>query len=297
METITIRNRSDATSFIDRLKRSWELVKESFRILMLDKELLLFPLISGVFLIFVVITYVLPLFFGQIIFAKVQARSPIYYIWTFFTLYLLSYFVIIFFNVALISCVSLRLKGSNPVLKDGFKSAFRNLHKIAVWAVVSATVGVIINTIENKSEWLGKLLASIAGIVWSLATFFVVPVMIFENRNIFGSLRRSAELFKKTWGETIAGEIGMGAFFGFLSMICILGFISSIFITFFANGAVFLFVPLALLFAAVLFVVIPMVSSALNGIYLTALYIYATTRKVPKGFSQEFVKNAYAKKV
>ena len=297
MAEIIVRNRKDVSSLLDRLKTSWQLAKESFRILMLDKELLLFPLLSGILLVFVIITYIFPLFIGKSASVMFQPHAPIYYTWTILIFYFLSYFVIIFFNVALISCVSIRLKGRDPTFTDGIRNAFRNIHKIALWALISATVGIIINYIERRFEKFGRIIASLFGIAWSLATFFVVPVMIFEHGNLLESLKKSAQLFKKTWGESVAGEFGIGAFFGLLSAICIAGFISTIWIIVFGHVSPILILPLTLFFAIALFILIPMISSALNGIYITALYTYATTKKVPKGFSAEFIKNAYAKKV
>jgi hypothetical protein len=96
--------------------RSFELAKESFRLLLLDKELLLFPLLSGLSVILILVTFVFPLFFVGAVFSRSIAGLA-FYLWL-FLFYLVSYFVSIFFNVAIISCVSMRLKGKDPVLPE-----------------------------------------------------------------------------------------------------------------------------------------------------------------------------------
>src|SRR3989338_10684782 len=93
--------------------KSYQLVKESFRLLLLDKELLLFPIISGFFILLILFSFILPLFMVNAIFSPKTAGIAVY-VWL-FIFYLISYFISIFFNVALVTCVSIRLKGKNPV--------------------------------------------------------------------------------------------------------------------------------------------------------------------------------------
>ena len=273
--------------------RSFQLVKESFRLLLLDKELLLFPLLSGLFVILILVTFVFPLFFVGMIFSRSTAGIA-YYAWL-FLFYLVSYFISIFFNVAIVSCVSMRLNGKNPLFMDGIKSSFKNIHKILMWSAVSATVGFLINQLERKSEgWITRIIISLVGVAWTLATFFIIPVMIFENKGIIDSIKRSSEIFRNTWGESVIGQFGMGFFF-FVLVLCsvavslFLGFLTSSVIG--VSGIV-----IGIAVFVTLFVMIILLSSVLNTIYVTALYTYATTRKIPSGFSKEFIQNAYDKK-
>ena len=142
--------------------------------------------------------------------------------------------------------------------------------------------------------WISRLMFSLIGTAWTLATIFVVPVMILENKGVIESIKQSASTFKKTWGESVIGQFGIGLFF--LAVI-----IGSLFLSFVIS---FLLQPLLgiSLFILLFMIAIPFViliillSSVLNEIYMTSLYIYATTKKIPQGFSPDFIKNAYARK-
>ena len=56
----------------ERIMRSLELVKASWRILMEDKKLLAFPIMSGFFTLLVIATFVVPLIISQM----VRTRLP-----------------------------------------------------------------------------------------------------------------------------------------------------------------------------------------------------------------------------
>ena len=278
---------------VNSFGRSFELVKESFRLLLLDKELLLFPLLSGFFAVLILFTFIFPLFFVGALFSRSTAGLT-FYLWL-FVFYLVSYCISIFFNVAVVSCVSMRLKGKDPVFMDGIRISVRNLHKILAWAAVSATVGLILNTLERKSNgWISRIILSLIGVAWTLATFFIVPVMIFEKKGVIDSIKRSSEIFRNPWGESVIGQFGMGVFFFVLVL-------ASVLLSFIVG---FVIAPLSSLSGIVvgvivfvtLLILIIILSSVLNTIYMTALYTYATTRKVPAGFSKEFIQNAYTKK-
>ncbi|HLC60646.1 MAG TPA: DUF6159 family protein [Candidatus Nanoarchaeia archaeon] len=273
--------------------RSFQLAKESFRLLLLDKELLLFPMASGFFIVLILVTFIFPLFLVGAVFSR-STSGVAFYLWL-FLFYLVSYFISIFFNVAIVSCVSMRLKGKDPLFMDGIRSSFKNIHRIFMWAAASATVGFVLNTLERKSEgWISRLIISFIGIAWTLATFFIIPVMIFENKGVIGSIKRSSEIFRNTLGESVIGQFGMGMFFFVLVL-------ASVVLSFIIG---FVIAPLSslsgiiigvIVFSTLLLLII-ILSSVLNTIYMTALYTYATTKKVPAGFSREFIQNAYARK-
>src|SRR5690606_33503734 len=95
-----------------------------------------------------------------------------------FAYYFVNYFVIIFFNSALISCAIIRFKGGNPTLSDGFSAASSRLPQIAGWAAVAATVGVVLRIIESRSEKVGEIVAGLLGMALSAVTSFVAPLIV-----------------------------------------------------------------------------------------------------------------------
>jgi hypothetical protein len=272
----------------ERISRSFELVKASWGILMQDKKLFVFPVLSGIFTLLVLISFVLPFVLTRQA-AQVNTTTP-GSVLVLFLFYVASYFVVIFFNTALISCVHARLNGRTMTVGEGLATAARHIRPILAWAIIAATVGLILRMIQERTGTLGKIAAGIAGGVWSLVTMFVVPVMIFEEKGVLDSMMGSLALFKKTWGESVAGTISIGVVFGAAGMI---GFLLVVAAFFTGNLA-------AVLTAIALFIVLiaalAIVSSAMNGIFIVALYTYAKTGTVPAPYPGDLIRNAFVKK-
>src|SRR5262249_5759623 len=155
-------------------------------------------------------------------------RPPVWVYAVSFAFYFCTYFVIIFCNSALVSCAMLRFNGETPRLSDGFRVAMARLPQIFAWAVVSATVGVLLKVIENVHEKVGEIVASILGTVWSVVTFFVVPILVVEKVGPFTAISRSVSLLKKTWGEALVGNMGLNFILFLLFIPIILVFIAGI---------------------------------------------------------------------
>src|SRR5436190_4567174 len=199
--------------------RSYQLVRHSWTILRQDKEILFFPIISGVLSIALAASFLIPL----VLYAHedpADQKVRIDFWWYLFTFlfYLVSYFITTFFNVGVMHCASIRMSGGDPTIGDGFQGAISNIVPILVWSLISATVGVILRFIEQRLALVGRIVASVLGLGWSFLTYFVVPVMIFEGKSARRAMKRSAELFKRTWGESVVGQAGMGLFFGWLAV-------------------------------------------------------------------------------
>jgi len=261
-------------------------MRQSYGVLKQDKELLVFPLVSGFFILLAVISFFVPLFFF-----KGLKDSPWDYL-LMFAFYFVTYFIVIFFNAALVGAANIRLNGGDPKLGDGLRIAFENLGRIAVWAVIAATVGLILNALsgKNKGGLLGKITVALLGGAWSLLTFFVVPVMIIEKIGPIDAIKRSTSIVRESFGEAIIGQLGLGA-------ITLCGIVFALLLgvlTFFLTAALG---SIALVLAAVVFVVlaasVTIVSLALNAIFVTALYHYAATGEVPKNWNiEELVESA-----
>ena len=270
----------------ERIMRSLELVKASWRILMEDKKLLAFPILSGVVTLLVIATFVVPLIFTDGAYSL--ATNSVAGIVLLFLFYLVSYFVVIFFNVGLISCVHAKLNGKNMTVGEGLSAAGRHIGSIFAWAIVAATVGLILHMIEDRAGFLGQIAASIVGGVWSLVTLFVVPVLAFEDKGVFSAMKESLELFKKTWGESVVGTISITLIFAAIGIVGLLLVIGTLFI---GNSTLFM---VALALFIVLVAVLAILSSAMQGIFTVALYTYAKTGSAPGIFGPGIVEGAFA---
>ena len=277
----------------ERLSNSWELVKASAGVLQADKELLLFPVISAILSILVVVTFFVPAVLAGFITAgqgDVSAMSVGAYAFV-LLFYVVQYFVIFFCNTALVGAAMIRLRGGDPTVADGFRIAAARAGDILGYALISATVGLVLRAISERSGLLGRLVVGLVGLAWSLATFLVVPVLVVEDVGPIEAIQRSAGYLKQTWGEQIAGNIGMGLFFGLLSLGTLAAGVALLLAAAATESAVLIiFVAVCLLMA---FVAIALVSSALSGIYAAAVYRYAAEGETGGFFTPAMVKSAF----
>ena len=131
--------------------------------------------------------------------AQGQSPSPGIYVLG-FVMYVALAFVTIFFNAAVIGTAMKRLQGEDAKISDGLALARQHIGKIFVWALITATVGMILRTIQERSGIVGRILLGIVGIAWTVLTYFVVPVLLFEPVGVGESIKRSASIFRAALG-------------------------------------------------------------------------------------------------
>ncbi|MDP3565467.1 MAG: DUF6159 family protein [Methanoregula sp.] len=252
-----------------------------------DKKLLVFPLLSGVVSLIVLLTFALPLLITDS-FMSMSGLGPVMYYGLLFVFYVVSYFVVIFFNTALITCVSARLNGKEATINDGLSNAVKHFGSILVWALISATVGLILQILEDKAGFIGQIAATLIGGAWGLVTFFVVPILILEDKGVVDSMKDSVSLIKKTWGESIVGGGSIFLVFLVIGIVACIG----IFGIFVISQSFLLAIALLIIVVAVLAIV----ASAMQGIFVTALYTYAKTGTAPSSFNKDLIENAFMPK-
>ncbi|MCX6671422.1 MAG: DUF6159 family protein [Euryarchaeota archaeon] len=259
---------------------SWQLMKTSLGILRKDKEIMIFPVLS-----FIACAIILLSFFAGFWFLGLPSMDTSPWLWvvTMFLIYFVLFFIVIFFNTAIIACANIRLNGGDPTVSDGLRIASQNIGRILIWALISATIGMILQAIREKGGWVGRIIAGVFGIAWTYVTFFIIPVLIYEKKGVASSIRRSASLFKQTWGETLIGSFGFGAIFFLLALLGILPII----LGYFLGGTTGVIV--GLIIAVFYWAFIGVVVSATNGIYVAALYQYATKKQLPPEFDSSLI--------
>ena len=253
-----------------RISRSFELAGASWRVLKADKELLLLPLISLLATLATAYTFLSPLLDSCTTDSAGSAACELsngdYVLLA--VMYITLAFITIFFNAALIHAANQRMSGGDPGVGSAIRGALLKVHRILPWAIISATVSVILRAIQERAGAIGRLIGAIAGIAWSLVTFLVIPVFVIEDVGIGKAVKKSAEMFKRTWGENMAAQVGFGLV-GFLLIFPGIPVIGYGFTQGGSTGAILI----AIGFAWILLVIL--VLSALNGIFQTALYRYA----------------------
>ncbi|MBN2381441.1 sulfite exporter TauE/SafE family protein [bacterium] len=277
-----------------RFRNSWELAKASIAVLKTDKELLVFPLISGLCVLIVSASFIVPsMLIGLFEHATTeQGLGPIHYL-LIFMFYISQYFVIIFFNSALIGAALMRLRGDDPTVADGFKIAFTHLGNIIGYAIIAATIGLILRWLAERGK-IGQFVASLVGLAWNLAVFLAVPILVSEGISPLEAIKKSTQLLKKTWGEQIVGNMGVGFIFGLIYCIIILSGVG-LAVLIAGTGSTPLLVGF-IIAVIVSIVVIAIIQSALQGIYVAAVYQYASTGETSHFFEQQQITNAFRQK-
>lgn len=275
----------------ERFSRSWALVKASYEVLRQDRELLVFPLLSGLAALLVSLSFLLQLFFtGAFEAFERNGEPPAIMLLIGFLFYLSQYFVIFFFNSALVGAAMIRLNGGDPTVADGLRIARSKIGPILGYAAIAATVGLVLKIIEDKAGWLGKWIAGLLGVAFTVATFLAVPVLVSRDVGPMQAVKESAGLLKKTWGENLIGNGGLGLVFG-LIYIGLLFVLIGLMITVGAAAPAFSAVLVALFVVAAL--VLALVHAALQGIYSAALYQYAMGEGAQTGIAPELLNGAF----
>lgn len=278
-----------------RFARSWDLFKTSLTVVRQDKELLWMPVLSALASLVAVLA-VAGVGFGSGIWPQTtNADGTTNYAGAglAFVLYILLAFVTLFFNAAVVAGATERLNGGDPTMGSALGAAWKKAGRLFLWSLVVATVNVILQAIRERSGALGRILASVGGMAWNLATFFMVPILLFESDGVGSSVKRSASLFRKNWGEAVIGAGGLGlAGMVFTFVAVLVGLL-----------AVFLLAPLGVTGAIVGFAILVLgviavaaLFSVLEGVYKAALYRYATSGVAAGGFRAEQLGGAFAPK-
>jgi hypothetical protein len=279
----------------ERICNSFALARSSWQVLKTDKKLVIFPILSGLACLLVFASFLVPTLLALNWFENLpQNQQALIGLPVAFAFYFCTYFVIIFFNAALMSCAIIRFSGGEPTVGDGLSAAASRLPQILAWALVSATVGMLLKAIENVHEKAGQIVSAILGTVWTVVTYFVVPVLVVEKLGPFAAISRSTQILKKTWGEALVGRFGIGFYMLLLALPGILLLIVGVMI---AGGAKMAGLGIAMIVLAILyFLAWAAVGSALQGIFTSALYQYAAYNQVPNGFDQETMAGAFQPK-
>ncbi|MFO7779368.1 MAG: DUF6159 family protein [Nitriliruptoraceae bacterium] len=258
---------------MEKLRNTLSLARSSWSVLQADKELLLLPLLSGIASAIVAASLLVPLVLTG---GADQEPTTLGYV-LLFVMYVVLAYVTIFFNAALVAGAHERLHGGDPTVASALRAAASHAGRILPWAIVSATVSVVLQVVQQRGGLAGRGVAGIAGLAWSLITFLVIPVIVIEGLGVGDAVKRSSALFKQTWGENVAARVGFGLLGFLLALPAVL-----LVVVGFAAGTVGGGIAIAV--AVVWLLAVTLVMASLNSIFQTALYLYAAEREVPSGY-------------
>jgi hypothetical protein len=281
-----------------KFSRSWALMKASAAVLRSDKSLLVFPLLSGLCTLLVAASFLIPVgvmvIGGEHAGADFHERMSVLGYLLMFAFYLVQYFVIIFFQAALTGVALMHLRGEPTSVGAGFALARARLPQILGYALIAATVGLLLRMVQERLGLIGRFVVGLIGLAWTVATFLVVPVLVSKDVGPVDAVRHSVELLKRSWGENLIGQGGIGVVFGLLMFVAVL--LGALLV----GGAIAMHSIVAVVAAAVVvvlgFILLGLIQSALQGIYAAALYRYAEAGEASAGFDQALLQQAFAPK-
>ncbi len=283
------------TSWTQRVARTQAIMSAAWQILREDKTLLLLPIASSACLMLLTASFAVPAILGALTGASVSEElaqtGSLSYIGI-FLFYVVTYGVAIFFNAALAICVLRKLEGKQATILDGLREALSCLPQILGWALVSATIGVILKAIERRSGFVGNMVARMLGLAWSVATFLVVPVLVAERKGPLEAVQASVQLLRRTWGEDLLAGLGFGLLYFFWAIPGLFAFIIGA-----GMIASYPILAIAIMVLAILyFPLLGLVLSTMSTIFDVVLYRYASAGTITPGFDRDLLEGSFATK-
>ena len=272
---MSMRTGSGGMGFFDRLKTGWTLTKDSVGVIRDHPKLMIFPLLAAISSIFFFVLFFVPMVLAEVIGGGLEyvVLFALYFVTTFFSTY---------FSAALVYAANEAFHGREPGLRSSMSAINGRLGPIVVWSLISATVSIVFRMLENSDNPVATIMRSLFALGWSIMTFFIVPVIVFEEVSTTEMFKRSGGTFKDTWGETLGagfGITGIVLLFG-LGFIVVALALSAVVATAFPGVGI----VLALVFVALAITFSYLLSQTIWGIAKTALYVYAEEGVKPEQF-------------
>lgn len=275
-----------------RFSRGWRLTKDSWAILRSDRSLMAFPVVGTVSAIVALAIVAAP---GIGLWAATDQW------WTavpfaLVALYVTAY-ITIYCGVGLAAAAAQVMDGQDATLRSGLAAAKRHRAAIAKWALVQATVGLLLNLLQSMADsdngivkLIGIVATLVVSVAWTLASFFVIPLLAFEDLGPGDALKRSVSIIKEHWGEGVVGSAAIGG------IVFVLGFLPAValIVVGVAAGGVAAIALCAV--GVVLLIVASIVGNTLSQVFRVALYRFVTGAGVTPGFDREDMEHAFRPK-
>ncbi|WP_128478841.1 DUF6159 family protein [Halorussus pelagicus] len=264
------------SKYLGQLRTGRRLVADCLDVMRAHPKMALFPILSILSSIVFFALLLLPLLYGLSI-----GNGAEYVV--LFVLYFTTTFASTFFSASLVVGAKKAFHGEEISLYACTTEVTGHLGPILVWSLISATVSLVLQIADNNDN---NLLNAISGAVyvlfsasWSIVTFFVVPVIVFEDVSVRSMFRESLRTFKQVWGETFGAGLGITFITGGIGLLLAVPSFGVARLLF-PDGSVLLYA----LFVLPAFAVTYVFHQTIWAILKTALYLYAKEEMRPSQF-------------
>jgi len=285
------------------ISRSWRFATTSYGILWRNKSLLVLPILATLAAGVVLVSFLAPLWLSGTLeqwiglvddHQQLSTGQKIAIGAISFLFYFCNYFVIVFFNSALVAAALRAIAGEPVSLSEALAAAGRRLPQIAGWAALSAVIGVLLRAIENAHEKAGDLVAGLLGAGWTVMTYFVVPTIVVDGVGPIGALKNSLSILKAQWGKALVGNVSLGLL-GFLILLPVYLLAGGLVWLGIWSGELAVAVP-SIAAAVMLGVLAAAISSAADMVFRSLLFNFATGRTLPPEIDADDLKLAFKSK-
>lgn len=263
------------------------LFRTSLAFLQKEPKLLLFPLSSALLIVLLMVFILFP---REIIAVSLDAPSAELVqqeisTGKVFLFLVLTYFIIMFSNASTVITSSALLQRQKPHLRVALSQALQDTGKLFRWAIIAAIpLGLVLRYLGTKSRQVSHLLFPHGGgEAWDLLTYFALPVMILEGKDIHQALHESRQLIRTTWKKALRTPPFLNP-----GSIMLIG-VGLLILLYGLYSTSFPWKMLGLIYTALTILFF----STLAMIVRTALYLYAQERIVSIRFSQEELQEAF----
>ncbi len=199
-------------------------------------------------------------------------------------------FVNMFFQAMILSFTFNSFKGRRVNWSSSFRQAAGKWFGILCWSFVDGTVGLFLGKSRRGRNRFSTF--ALSGI-WKILTIMVLPVILFEDVGLKGTVKRATGLFRASWGENISGNMGIGVFVfaATLAMIAVVTVIAF----FLKAGEIFTMDQMEPFFMGVFYVYgvfLAILTSSIHAVFEASIYYYSLEKEEPGVYKRGLMDSA-----
>jgi hypothetical protein len=287
-----------------RYSASWRLVESSLDFLLSYPGLLIYSIISVVLAAVVLVLMAL----SVLVWARFDAAFFFEMSWLQNTLltfifYVVSYCIGIYTSTALVATALQLMQGQPPDMRAAWRVANSRLPTIFGYAVLMATLGMLLRLLLRPTGSLGKVLApllqktvafTLIGLAWQAIPYFVVPVLLQEQAGPWTALQRSSHLVKDRWGNDVVVNASVWVIFALpLLPMLLVGIPTVGWAVTTGSEATVIIVTYVVVMLVLLTWLLKM---TMDGIFSAVTYRYVAEQQVDPHFDEDALRQAFRNK-